>query len=109
MKQPMSFKGFEKFRQELSRDEFRGQNLHPIIYGLERTLFEKRRLKKLIDVGEGVNAVTVKGKLVQWKRQIQRLDKVEERFVRLAKEFNLDTGNGANGNENGNGALRRVA
>lgn len=108
----MTFKGFEKFRQELSRDEFRGQNLHPIIYGLERTLFEKRRLKKLIDVGEDVDAITVKGKLLQWKRQLQRLDKVEERFLRLAREFNLDAAGHAtngNGNGNGNGAVRRGA
>ena len=108
----MSFKGFEKFRHELFREQFRGENLHPIIYGLERNAFEKRRLRQLIDVGEGVDAITVKSKLVQWKRQIKRLEKVEERFLRLAGEFKLNGGSHAsNGHVDGarNGSVRQTA
>jgi len=82
-----SLKDFEKFKQSVLNQEFRTQNTHPLVYGYERTVFEKERLKLLIAEAEPLEFLTVKNRLKHWKAQLQRLEKTEIRFKTLLQEL----------------------
>jgi hypothetical protein len=82
----MTLKEFEVRRQEIERESLQAKNLNPISFGLERTRFQKEKLKKLLDTAQGINSLTVKAKVKQWERQLERLARTEERFLRLASE-----------------------
>jgi hypothetical protein len=85
-KEPKTFAEFEKYRQELFAHRFEASNLNPMAFGLERTRFELKRLQQLVDVAEGIEGLTIKGRLGGWKRQLERRRATVKRFEILAQQ-----------------------
>jgi hypothetical protein len=83
----MTRKQFEKFRLTVEKEQFRGDCLDPISYGIQRALFEKRKFKRLIAAAAKVTGQTVQTKRQQWARQLQRAIMSQERFERLRREL----------------------
>lgn len=75
------------YRLSLEKEKFPKVISDPIEYGIQRTVFKKDRLRKLIGVGKGVKSRTVQAKIERWKRQLQKLDHSQEHLVSLKRDL----------------------
>jgi len=83
----MTLQEFEKFRISLEQQKFNADSLDPLHYGIQRDVFRKDKLKRLISAGAKVDSKTVKAKIARWKRQLLRLDKSQARLEKLREEI----------------------
>jgi hypothetical protein len=83
----MTRKEFEAYRLSVEKEKFSKSVSDPIAYGIERTIFRKQKLKKLIDAGKNIDSRTVKAKVERWKRQLNRLDLSQEHLTELRKDL----------------------
>ena len=83
----MTRKEFEIFRLSLEKEKFHKMVSDPIDYGIQRTIFKKERLQKLIGVGKGIRSRTVQAKVERWKRQLDRLDQSQAHLTELKKDL----------------------
>ena len=83
----MTLQEFEKFRISLEQQKFTAESLDPLHYGIQRDVFRKDKLKKLISAGTKIQSKTVQAKIVRWKRQLLRLDKSQARLEKLREEI----------------------
>ena len=86
---PMTLQEFERLRMDMERNKFRSDSVDPVLFGIERGRFEKQKLQKLIDLGQGVRSKTVQAKIERWKRQLKRLDGSMERLNALKDELKV--------------------
>ena len=85
--QIMTLQEFEKFRISLEQQRFQAEGSNPLEYGIQRDVYRKEKLKKLIAAGAKVQSKTVQAKIVRWKRQLTRLDKSQARLEKLREEI----------------------
>ena len=83
----MTRKEFEIFRLSLEKEKFPKSVSDPIEYGIQRTIFRKERLKKLIAVGKSIRSRTVQAKIERWKRQLSKLDQSQAHLSALKKDI----------------------
>ncbi len=83
----MTLQEFEKFRISLEQQKFQAESLDPLHYGIQRDVFRRDKLKKLISAGAKVESKTVQAKIVRWKRQLTRLEKSQARLEKLREEI----------------------
>ncbi len=83
----MTRKEFEFFRLSVEQETFPRNISDPIEFGIQRTLFRKQKLKKLIAAGKGVSSKTVQAKVDRWRRQLGRLERSQAQMTRLKKEL----------------------
>jgi ribosome maturation factor RimP len=83
----MTRKEFELFRLSLEKEKLSKAVSDPIDYGIQRTLFKKEKLKRLIGVGKNVSSRTVQAKVQRWQRQLNRLDESQAHLVALKKDI----------------------
>src|SRR5947207_1542971 len=69
----MTRKQFETFRLAVEKEKFAKAVADPILYGIERTVFRRQKLEKLIRAGKNVKSRTVQSKVQRWIRQLGRL------------------------------------
>ena len=88
----MTRQEFENIRVSMERERFLGDISDPIIYGLGRSIFERRKFEKLITAAkqvEQVDMVTVRKKLEKWNRQLERAKEKQLHFEKLCYEIHL--------------------
>jgi hypothetical protein len=85
----MTRKEFEALRQSIEREKFDGDYSDPITYGIQRAVFEKRKLQRLIQAAKAVKLQTARTKVEQWKRQLERANQSHQRFLKLQKELRM--------------------
>ena len=83
----MTRKEFEAYRLSVEKETFTKSFSDPIVYGIERTIFRKQKLLKLIDTGKKVKSRTVQAKIQRWQRQLQRLDNSQSHLEKLRTEL----------------------
>ncbi|MDB6026774.1 MAG: hypothetical protein JWM68_2997 [Verrucomicrobiales bacterium] len=83
----MTLQEFEKFRISLEQQKFISESFDPLVYGIQRDLFRKDKLKRLIDVGARLDSKTVQAKVARWKRKLGRLDQSQARLQKLRDEI----------------------
>jgi len=85
----MTRKEFEKFRIAVEHQNFHGESLEPLNYGMQRALFDCEKYKRLIAAAAEVkfNVRTAKSKATQWKRQLERANQTYERLRKLKQEM----------------------
>lgn len=83
----MTLQEFERHRLGLEREKFHGELGNPLNFGMDRALFEKKRLQHLIDLGRGVPSKTVQAKVQRWKRQMHRVDASIKHLEKIKEEI----------------------
>jgi hypothetical protein len=83
----MTRKEFELFRLSLEKENSPKAVSDPIDYGIQRTLFKKEKLKKLIGAGKNIRSRTVQSKIERWKRQLDKLERSQAHLVQLKEEM----------------------
>ena len=82
----MTRKQFEKLRIDIEAQQFQSAEVNPIAYGIQRLLFEKENLNKLIAIAEKIPMKTTRARVERWKRKLIRADKSLLRFQRMQAE-----------------------
>ncbi len=83
----MTRKQFELFRLSVEKETFEKNLTDPIVYGIERTIFRRQKLEKLIRAGKMVKSRTVQAKVQRWTRQLERLQNSQDHLEELKKEL----------------------
>lgn len=80
---PTSFVAFETFRKQLMSEKFKPKSISLMTMGVERCAFEASRLRKLIEVAEGVEGTTIAKRIPTWKNRLRKAEENRERLRRL--------------------------
>jgi hypothetical protein len=83
----MTRKEFEVFRLSLEKEKFPTSVSDPIDYGIQRTIFKREKLRKLINVGKNIRSRTVQAKIERWKRQVSKLELSQAHLTELKQEL----------------------
>lgn len=83
----MTRKEFEIFRLSLEKEKFPKSISDPIEFGIQRTIFKKEKLRKLISVGKNIRSRTVQAKIERWKRQLNKLEQSQAHLTELKKDL----------------------
>jgi hypothetical protein len=83
----MTRKQFEAFRLSVEKETFAQTFADPIVYGIQRTIFRRQKLEKLIHAGRKVKSRTVQAKVRRWTRQLERLQNSQDHLEQLRKEL----------------------
>lgn len=83
----MTRKEFELFRLSLEKEHPPATVSDPIEYGIQRTIFKKEKLKRLIGVGKGIRSRTVQAKVERWKRQLEKLSQSQKHLLTLKQDI----------------------
>jgi hypothetical protein len=68
----MNFKEFKQQSLKITLQQFESKEFHPLDFGIQRARFEEEKLKRLIDLAEQVESLTVKRKAAGWRRQLEK-------------------------------------
>jgi hypothetical protein len=83
----MTRKEFEVFRLSLEKEKFPKAISDPIDYGIQRTIFKREKLRKLITIGKNIRSRTVQAKIERWKRQLSKLEQSQAHLTELKQEL----------------------
>ena len=76
----MNFKEFKQQSLKISLEPFESKEFHPLDFGIQRALFEEERLRRLIELAEQVESLTVKRRAAGWRRQLEKTKSVRNRL-----------------------------
>lgn len=76
----MNFKEFKQESLKIALEQFESKEFHPLDFGIQRALFEEQRLRRLIELAEHVDSLTVKRKAAGWRRQLEKTVSVRNRM-----------------------------
>ncbi len=76
----MNFKEFKKQSLQITLEHFESKEFHPLDFGIQRARFEEQKLKRLIELSEQVDSLTVKRKAAGWRRQLEKTANVRARL-----------------------------
>lgn len=82
----LSRQGFLKLKKEIEEKKFHSVESNILCYGVERTRFEKDKLRRLIALSESVPSKTVQAAAERWKRKLAKAEKAEARFEQMKRE-----------------------
>ena len=78
----MTARQLHQLQQELQQEQFVPATFHPLHFAVERALFKKKQLQRLLAAAQQVKGAkkTVQRRVVRWQRQLKRLERVPDRI-----------------------------
>jgi len=83
----MTRKEFELFRLSLEKEKLPATVSDPIEYGIQRAIFKREKLRRLIGIGKSIRSRTVQAKVERWKRQLDRLSQSQKHLLTLREDI----------------------
>jgi hypothetical protein len=81
----MTYTEFKRSVARIARQEFLSSQFNPLQYGIERTIFEERKLRQLIALAKRTQFLTAQRKVAGWERKLQRMQQKRERFEQTSR------------------------
>jgi hypothetical protein len=77
----------ERLRQDIEPQELINENGAPILYGVERAIFEQQKFKRLIAIARKIKTRTAREQRRQWMRQLECARAAQARFQKLRDDI----------------------
>lgn len=87
----MTYKEFKRQVFVIYNEPFVGMDNNPIEYGIQRALFEEKKLRRLIELADQTVFSTAKRKVAGWRRQLERVQQIKARLEMRKNELPLAT------------------
>lgn len=82
----MTYKEFKRQVFAIYNDNYKGEDVSPIEYGIRRAEFEEEKLKRLITLADQTIFSTAKRKVAGWRRQLERVHVIRVRLEQRRAE-----------------------
>jgi hypothetical protein len=83
----LSQKEFDRLRRDIEAEELLNEYGTPILYGVERAVFEQQKYKRLIAVARRYQIPSARKQQRQWMKQLECARKAEARFQKLRTDI----------------------
>ncbi len=82
----MTYKEFKRHVFTIYSENYNGEDVSPIEYGIQRAKFEEIKLERLIVLAEQTDFSTAKRKVAGWRRQLERVHQIRARLEQRKTE-----------------------
>ena len=82
----MTYKEFKRHVFSIYSEAYRGADVSPIEYGIQRAKFEETKLERLILLANQTTFSTAKRKVEGWRRQLERVREIKMRLEQRKTE-----------------------
>ena len=82
----MTLSEFLKSSRVIQEEQFLNPPVHPFRFGIEKSIFEQAKLKRLIHLADKTDGKVVQRYLTRWRKELEVQKQVQARFERLLKE-----------------------
>lgn len=83
----MTRKEFEKYRMQVESDNLRHTDNDLLSFGMQRAMFEKGKLTKLIAAAGTVEGKTARTYAERWKRKLKKISLSQNNFQKLREDL----------------------
>ena len=83
----MTFIQFKRQVTGILQEKFVSQEFSPLKYGIERAVFEERKLKRLISAAEQADCLTAQRRKQAWLRQLEKTGQNRSRLEKMQQEI----------------------
>lgn len=83
----LSQKEFDRLRRTLEAQQLLDEYGAPILYGVERAIFEQQKYKRLLAVARKVQSPTARRQRQLWMRQLECARQAQARFQKLRDDI----------------------
>ncbi len=76
----MTYKEFKRSVFVIFSETYGGEDVSPIEYGIQRAIFEEKKLLRLIALADHTDLSTARRKMAGWRRQLERVRQIRLRL-----------------------------